>query len=177
MSIGVWSRPCAPNAGPATESFPISASSQASSAGIATVGRTSPIFSMARSQTKKSSSHSIASPSNEGCAGARADTSDSNSGQGSPQRSRPPSWAEVDVRGLRVERVRDFGAVYLALALWRRLGLHTILGRTHPPRPRSRWLAHRRLHPDPSPASAATKANSKSPSAGIKTALWKTSWV
>ena len=62
-----------------------------------------------------------------GCAGARADTSDSNSGQGSPQRSRPPRWAEVDVRGLRVERVRDFGAVYLALALWRRLGLHTIL--------------------------------------------------
>ena len=36
-------------------------------------------------------------------------------------------WMEVDVRGLRVERVRDFGDVYLALALWRRLGLHTLL--------------------------------------------------
>ena len=36
-------------------------------------------------------------------------------------------WMEVDVRGLRVERVRDFGEVYLALALWRRLGLHTLL--------------------------------------------------
>ncbi|MFO1524128.1 MAG: IS1634 family transposase [Kiritimatiellia bacterium] len=40
----------------------------------------------------------------------------------------PPRWAEVDVGGLRVERVRDFGEGYLALALWRRLGLHTLLG-------------------------------------------------
>jgi transposase len=31
------------------------------------------------------------------------------------------------VRGVRVERVREFGEVYLALALWRRLGLHTLL--------------------------------------------------
>jgi transposase len=38
-----------------------------------------------------------------------------------------PRWMEVDVRGLRVGRVRDFGQVYLALALWRRLGLHTLL--------------------------------------------------
>ena len=37
-------------------------------------------------------------------------------------------WMEVDVRGLRVERVREFGEVYLALALWRRLGLHDLLG-------------------------------------------------
>jgi len=36
-------------------------------------------------------------------------------------------WAEVDLRGLRVERVRDFGGQYLGLALWRRLGLHTLL--------------------------------------------------
>jgi hypothetical protein len=40
----------------------------------------------------------------------------------------PPRWAEVDVGGLWVERVRDFGEVYLALALWRRVGLHTLLG-------------------------------------------------
>ena len=40
---------------------------------------------------------------------------------------RARQWTEVDVRGLRVERVRDFGEVYLALALWRRLGLHTLL--------------------------------------------------
>jgi transposase len=36
-------------------------------------------------------------------------------------------WTEVDVSGLRVERVREFGQVYLALALWRRLGLHRLL--------------------------------------------------
>lgn len=39
----------------------------------------------------------------------------------------PPLWREVDVRGVRVERVREFGQVYLALSLWRRLGLHTLL--------------------------------------------------
>src|SRR5450432_2225326 len=31
-----------------------------------------------------------------------------------------PLWAEVDLGGVRVERVRDFGGQYLALALWRR---------------------------------------------------------
>jgi transposase len=39
----------------------------------------------------------------------------------------PPQWAQVDLRGVRVERARDFGQVYLALSLWRRLGLHTLL--------------------------------------------------
>lgn len=39
----------------------------------------------------------------------------------------PPDWRTVDVRGVRVERTREFGVVYLALALWRRLGLHTLL--------------------------------------------------
>lgn len=38
-----------------------------------------------------------------------------------------PLWCQVDVRGVRVERVREFGEVYLALSLWRRLGLHTLL--------------------------------------------------
>lgn len=48
----------------------------------------------------------------------------------SPDRgvSSGPQWAEVDLRGLRVERVREFGNVYLGLALWRRLGLHELLG-------------------------------------------------
>jgi transposase len=41
--------------------------------------------------------------------------------------SPPPQWSQVDLRGVRVERVREFGVVYLALALWRRLGLHTVL--------------------------------------------------
>lgn len=39
-----------------------------------------------------------------------------------------PRWEVVDVRGLRVERARDFGAAFLGLALWRRLGLHSLLG-------------------------------------------------
>jgi len=38
-----------------------------------------------------------------------------------------PLWKEVDIHGVRVERAREFGAVYLALALWRRLHLHTVL--------------------------------------------------
>jgi transposase len=44
-----------------------------------------------------------------------------------------PFWAEVDLAGLRVERVRDFGHVYLGLSLWRRLGLHTVLRQVLPP--------------------------------------------
>lgn len=34
-----------------------------------------------------------------------------------------PQWATVDVSRVRVERLRDFGDVYLGLALWRRLHL------------------------------------------------------
>lgn len=36
-------------------------------------------------------------------------------------------WREVNLSGVRVERLRQFGRVYLGLALWRRLGLHTLL--------------------------------------------------
>src|SRR5213596_2050405 len=39
-----------------------------------------------------------------------------------------PLWREVNVREVRVERTREFGEVYLSLALWRRLHLHTLLG-------------------------------------------------
>lgn len=38
-----------------------------------------------------------------------------------------PVWREVNVQGVRVERVRQFGRVYLGLTLWRRLGLHRLL--------------------------------------------------
>ena len=38
-----------------------------------------------------------------------------------------PRWEVVDVRGGRVERARDFGEAFLGLALWRRLGLHSLL--------------------------------------------------
>ncbi len=34
-----------------------------------------------------------------------------------------PSWATVNVKGVQVDRLRSFGDVYLALALWRRLRL------------------------------------------------------
>ena len=40
----------------------------------------------------------------------------------------PAQWAQVDVTGISVERVRDFGGVFLALALWRRLGPHRLFG-------------------------------------------------
>lgn len=43
-----------------------------------------------------------------------------------------PLWREVNVRGVRVEGLREFGEVYLALSLWRRLGLHTLLRRLIP---------------------------------------------
>jgi transposase len=39
--------------------------------------------------------------------------------------AQPPAWATVNTRGMRVERLRRFGDVYLALALWRRLRLDT----------------------------------------------------
>lgn len=38
-----------------------------------------------------------------------------------------PLWRRVNVRGVRVERVRQFGRVYMGLALWRRLRLHEVL--------------------------------------------------
>ena len=41
-------------------------------------------------------------------------------------------WKRVNVREVRVERSRQFGRVYLGLALWRRLGLHTLLRETIP---------------------------------------------
>ena len=37
-------------------------------------------------------------------------------------------WERADVENLRVERVRDFGECFLALALWQRLGLEELLG-------------------------------------------------
>jgi hypothetical protein len=48
---------------------------------------------------------------------------------------RPPAapvWQAVDVRGVRVQRLRQFGRVYLGLALWRRLGLHELLQKLLP---------------------------------------------
>jgi len=44
-----------------------------------------------------------------------------------------PLWRQVDVSGVRVERLRQFGRVYLGLAPWRRLGLHELLRKVLPP--------------------------------------------
>ena len=41
-------------------------------------------------------------------------------------------WEQADVRGLRVERTRDFGESYLGLALWHRLKLDELLARLLP---------------------------------------------
>lgn len=38
-----------------------------------------------------------------------------------------PGWELADLSKLRIERGREFGSVFLALALWRRLGLHELL--------------------------------------------------
>jgi transposase len=43
------------------------------------------------------------------------------------EKAAEPTWREVDLSAVRVERLRQFGRVYLGLALWRRLGLHTLL--------------------------------------------------
>ena len=56
----------------------------------------------------------------------RSPTQQGELGRAFPQEPQP-QWAQVDLRGVSVERVRDFGQIYLALSLWRRLGLHTIL--------------------------------------------------
>lgn len=37
-----------------------------------------------------------------------------------------PQWANVNVRGVRVERQREFGGVYLGIILWKRLKLDDI---------------------------------------------------
>jgi transposase len=51
---------------------------------------------------------------------------------GPPPPPPAPCWREVDLSGVRVERLRQFGRVYLGLALWRRLGLHTVLQKLLP---------------------------------------------
>lgn len=49
-------------------------------------------------------------------------------------------WELADLQSLSVERVREFGSVFLALALWRRLGLHELLaGLIEPGREEIAW--------------------------------------
>ena len=42
-------------------------------------------------------------------------------------------WAWVKIKGVRLERLRDFGDVWLAWGLWRLLGLDALLARVMPP--------------------------------------------
>jgi transposase len=49
-----------------------------------------------------------------------------------PPSPAPAQWEQVDVRGLRIERTRDFGESYLGLALWHRLKLDELLRRLLP---------------------------------------------
>jgi transposase len=44
-----------------------------------------------------------------------------------------PEWASVDLRRVRVDRLKRFGDVYLALALWKRLKLDEVFDRLQPP--------------------------------------------
>lgn len=44
-----------------------------------------------------------------------------------PAAARQEQWELADLHGLRVERVREFGQVWLALSLWHRLGLPRLL--------------------------------------------------
>jgi hypothetical protein len=72
----------------------------------------------------------------------------------------PPQWATVDVKRVRVERLRQFGTVYLALALWRRLGLPEVLERVQP--------AGREQVPWPTMACILTLARFCEPSSELK---------
>jgi len=53
-----------------------------------------------------------------------------------------PRWEPADLRALRVERSRDFGECYLALALWHRLGLDALLAERLPAGRESVGWAH-----------------------------------
>ncbi|MBL9172590.1 MAG: IS1634 family transposase, partial [Verrucomicrobiales bacterium] len=44
-----------------------------------------------------------------------------------PRMEEGPGWELADLSQLEVGRVREFGSVFLGLALWRRLGLHELL--------------------------------------------------
>ncbi len=43
-----------------------------------------------------------------------------------------PQYVEVDLKGVRVERTRDFGDVFLALTLWRMLGFDELFSKNLP---------------------------------------------
>lgn len=65
----------------------------------------------------------------------------------SPPPPEPPDWATIDLSRVRVERMRRFGDVYLALALWRRLRLDDFFARNMDPgREEIPWPTMAALH-------------------------------
>lgn len=59
----------------------------------------------------------------------------------------PPEWAHVDLSRVRIERLRRFGDVYLALALWKRLRLDEFFARVvEPGREEIPWPRMAALH-------------------------------
>lgn len=48
-------------------------------------------------------------------------------------RGRAPAWAEVNLQGVSIERLRHFGEVYLGLSLWKQLGLEEFSQARIPP--------------------------------------------
>lgn len=61
-------------------------------------------------------------------------------GECEPSDSEESGWELADLTKLNVERVREFGSVFLALALWRRLGLHQLLNKLiEPGREKIAW--------------------------------------
>lgn len=65
----------------------------------------------------------------------------------SPPPADPPEWATVDLSRVRVERLRRFGDVYLALALWKRLRLDEFFaGNMEPGREEIPWATMAALH-------------------------------
>lgn len=54
--------------------------------------------------------------------------------------AQPPEWATVDLSRVKAERLRRFGDVYLGLAVWKRLGLDSLLQEIMPvDRAEIRW--------------------------------------
>ncbi len=82
----------------------------------------------------------------------------------------------VKLSSIRLERLRDFGDVWLAWGLWRMLGLDEFFEEQMPRgREDMSWAAWRRS--SPSPASASPPANCTSPTPGTGGPPWKTCWA
>jgi hypothetical protein len=95
--------------------------------------------------------------------------------KGQPAPAPPPRWELVDVGAVRVERARDFGESYLGLALWRRVGLHKLVGELiEAGKEEVPWEAIASVLTVP--AFVRRLRSWGLPSAGISRARWRTCW-